>query len=179
MREINQPIFSNFTNFISSIKYLNSAIHMIQLFHKYKDIIIYALSLGILLLVMTSLRIKFLILDNQTEVYIGIIATLFTLLGIWLALKLSKPTIKEVIIEREILKSDYEIDTSKIEALGLSARELEILGMMSKGLSNQEIAGALFISLSTVKSHIANIFSKLDVKRRTQAIETARQLRII
>lgn len=152
---------------------------MIQFFHKYKDILLYALSLGILLLVMTSLRIKFLILDNQTEVYIGIIATLFTLLGIWLALKLSKPTIKEVIIEREILKSDYEINTSKIEALGLSARELEILGMMSKGLSNQEIAETLYISLSTVKSHIANIFSKLDVKRRTQAIETARQWRII
>lgn len=152
---------------------------MIQFFHKYKDIIIYALSLGILLLVMTSLRIKFLILDNQTEVYIGIIAALFTLLGIWLALKLSKPTIKEVIIEREILKSDYEINTPKIEALGLSARELEILGMMSKGLSNQEIAEGLYISLSTVKSHIANIFSKLDVKRRTQAIETARQWRII
>ena len=152
---------------------------MFQLFHKYKDIIIYALSLGILLMVMTSLRIKFLILDNQTEVYIGIIATLFTLLGIWLALKLSKPTIKEVIIEREILKSDYEINSQKIEALGLSARELEILGMMSKGLSNQEIAETLYISLSTVKSHIANIFSKLDVKRRTQAIETARQWRII
>lgn len=152
---------------------------MIQLFHKYKDILLYAFSLGILLLVMTSLRIKFLILDNQTEVYIGIIATLFTLLGIWLALKLSKPTIKEVIIEREILTSDYEINTLKIEALGLSARELEILGMMSKGLSNQEIAGTLYISLSTVKSHIANIFSKLDVKRRTQAIETARQWRII
>ncbi len=152
---------------------------MIQLFQKYKDIIIYALSLGILLFVMTSLRIKFLILDNQTEVYIGIIATLFTLLGIWLALKLSKPTIKEVIIEREILTSDYEINTEKIEALGLSAREMEILSMMSKGLSNQEIAETLYISLSTVKSHITNIFSKLDVKRRTQAVETARLLRII
>jgi ATP/maltotriose-dependent transcriptional regulator MalT len=72
-----------------------------------------------------------------------------------------------------------EVSQEAIDAAGLSRRELEILQMMATGMSNQEIADALFISLSTVKSHVSSVFTKLDVVRRTQAIEKAKTLKII
>ncbi|HRG65527.1 MAG TPA: LuxR C-terminal-related transcriptional regulator [Saprospiraceae bacterium] len=50
---------------------------------------------------------------------------------------------------------------------------------MARGMSNQEIGDALFISLSTVKTHVASIFSKLQAVRRTQAVEIAKSLKII
>ncbi|HWY39055.1 MAG TPA: LuxR C-terminal-related transcriptional regulator, partial [Bacteroidia bacterium] len=67
----------------------------------------------------------------------------------------------------------------EIEKLGISKRELDVLSLMAMGLSNEEIAGKLFVSLNTVKTHSSNIFSKLDVKRRTQATEKAKRLNII
>ncbi len=66
-----------------------------------------------------------------------------------------------------------------IGKLGLSQREIEVLGLMADGASNQEIADALFISLNTIKTHTSRLFEKLDVKRRTQAIEKAKRLNII
>ena len=63
--------------------------------------------------------------------------------------------------------------------LGLSNREIEVLQLMAAGLSNQEIANQLYVSLSTVKTHSAKLFEKMDVKRRTQAIEKAKRLQII
>ncbi len=63
---------------------------------------------------------------------------------------------------------------ASVEAL--SRRELEILGLIARGLSNQEIADRLFISLSTVKGHNLSIFGKLQVQRRAEAIVRAREL---
>jgi ATP/maltotriose-dependent transcriptional regulator MalT len=63
--------------------------------------------------------------------------------------------------------------------LGLSNREIEVLQLMAAGLSNQEIANQLYVSLNTVKTHSAKLFEKMDVKRRTQAIEKAKRLQII
>ena len=102
--------------------------------------------------------------------------------SIWLALKLSKPKIETIVIEKEVEVSRPEVfvrNSSLISQLEISKRELEILNLMAQCHSNDEIAAAIFVSLSTVKSHNQNLFSKLDVKRRTQAIEKARQLKII
>lgn len=114
------------------------------------------------------------------------IALLFTGLGIWLALKLMKPKtqVETVIVEKTVYEkvwTDEELQAIETEKqkLGLSSRELEVLQLMAQGLSNQEIADQLFLSLPTVKTHTSNLFFKLDVKRRTQAIEKARQLKII
>jgi ATP/maltotriose-dependent transcriptional regulator MalT len=49
--------------------------------------------------------------------------------------------------------------------LGLSGREVEVLQLMAEGLSNQEIADRLFVSLNTIKTHCSRIFEKLDVRR--------------
>ncbi|WP_229236235.1 response regulator transcription factor [Emticicia sp. TH156] len=120
------------------------------------------------------------------EIYIGSIALLFTGLGIWLALKLMSPKVEVKIVEQLIEKpvtkqnnDEFELNEALLLDLGLSKRELEVLELMASGLSNQEIAGKLFVSLNTVKTHTSNVFEKLDVKRRTQAIEKARRLSLI
>lgn len=149
---------------------------------KYRSTILYGVSLAVLLFVLQWLKWSALIYDHAFELYIGAIALLFTGLGIWLALKLSKPRVETIVIEKEIripAGEPFVADEGMITRLDLSKRELEVLGLMAKGLSNQEIAERLFVSLSTVKTHNQSIFSKLDVKRRTQAIEKAKTLRII
>jgi ATP/maltotriose-dependent transcriptional regulator MalT len=74
---------------------------------------------------------------------------------------------------------DFVFNEKEAERLGLSKREIEVLELMAQGLSNQEIADKIFVSLNTIKTHTSNIFSKLDVKRRTAAIETARKLGLV
>jgi len=71
------------------------------------------------------------------------------------------------------------IDEDKIEALGLSEREMEVLQLIADGLSNKQIGEKLFVSESTIKTHVSNLFVKLDVKRRTQAVTQAKTWRII
>jgi two-component system, NarL family, response regulator LiaR len=147
-----------------------------------KTTIIYGISLAFLLFLLKWLELRFLLLDHSFEIYIGFIAIIFTALGIWLALKLSKPKIETVVIEKEVYvtrNENFVLDTALVAQLELSKRELEILGLLAQGHSNQEIAAKLFISLSTVKTHLQNLFAKLDVKRRTQAVETAKRLHLI
>jgi two-component system, NarL family, response regulator LiaR len=147
-----------------------------------KAIIIYSISLALLLFLLKWLELRFIIFDHSFEIYIGFIAVIFTALGIWLALKLSKPKIETVVVEKEVYvtrNESFVLDTSLVSQLELSKRELEVLGLLAQGHSNQEIATQLFLSLSTVKTHIQNLYEKLDVKRRTQAIEKAKRLNLI
>ena len=147
-----------------------------------KAIIIYGISLAALLFLLKWLEIRFIIFSHSFEVYIGFIAIIFTGLGIWLALKLSKPKVETVVVEKEVYiqrNENFALDTFRVAQLDLSKRELEILNLLAEGHSNQEIAAKLFISVSTVKTHIQNLFEKLDVKRRIQAIEKARSLNLI
>ena len=147
-----------------------------------KATIIYSISLAFLLFFLKWLELRFIIFDHSFEIYIGFIAVIFTALGIWLALKLSKPKIETVVIEKEVYvnrNENFVLNTSLVSQLELSKRELEILSLLAQGYSNQEIAVKLFVSLSTVKTHNQNLFDKLDVKRRTQAVEKAKRLNLI
>ena len=154
---------------------------------KNKAIIVYSISLAFLLFLLKWLELRFIIFDHSFEIYIGFIAVIFTALGIWLALKLSKPKpdsyrVETVVVEKEVYISrneNFVLDTSLVAQLELSKRELEILNLLAQGHSNQEIAAKLYISLSTVKTHIQNLFEKLDVKRRIQAVEKAKRLNLI
>ena len=144
--------------------------------------IIYGISLALLLFLLKWLELRFIIFSHSFEVYIGFIAIIFTGLGIWLAVKLSKPKIETVVVEKEVYvqkNENFVLDRSLVARLELSKRELEILNLLAQGHSNQEIAAKLFVSVSTVKTHIQNLFEKLDVKRRIQAIEKARNLNLI
>lgn len=155
---------------------------MMKFLFRNKHTILYGVSLALLLFLLRWLELRLLIMDHALEVYIGAIAVIFTCLGIWLALKLSKPKVETVIVEKEIFINaggGFDLNEGEQNRLGLSKRELEVLQLMSEGLSNQEIAEKLFVSLSTVKTHSTKLFEKLDVKRRTQAVEKAKRLSLI
>jgi DNA-binding CsgD family transcriptional regulator len=153
-----------------------------SLFTKNKTMILYGLCLAALLALLKWLELRFVIIDHALEIYVGSIALIFTLLGVWLALKLSKPAVKTIIVEKEIYRSnsnEFVLNEQEVIKLGLSNRELEVLQLMAQGLSNREIGDKLFVSISTVKTHTSRLFEKLDVKRRTQAIEKAKRLSLI
>jgi NarL family two-component system response regulator LiaR len=149
-----------------------------------KQILLYGLLLGALTFLLKWLEYRFLITTHAFEIYAGLIALFFTVLGIWAGSKLIKPKkIKEVVFVEKLVNVPQpafsEPDQQEIEKRGISARELEVLQLIANGLSNQEIADKLFVSLNTVKTHTSNLFIKLDVSRRTQAIQKAKSLRII
>ena len=138
--------------------------------------------MALLLIVLKSLEAHFIVFNYRLEFFIGAVAILFTFLGIWLALKLVKPKVETRIVEKEVYienSTGTEINQKEIDKLGISKRELEVLNLMARGLSNDEIADKLFVSLNTVKTHSSNIYLKLEVKRRTQATEKAKRLNII
>lgn len=153
-----------------------------KLFTANKGILIYGVCLALLLFLLKWLELRFIIFDHALEIYIGAIAIIFTGLGIWLALKLTKPKVKTVIVEKEVYitnTSDFSLNENKMAQLGISKRELEVLQLMAKGYSNAEIAARLFVSLNTIKTHASNLFIKLDVTRRIQAIEKAKRVSLI
>lgn len=153
-----------------------------NLFARYNQFILYSISLGLLLFLLKWLQYRFIIFDHAFEIYAGSIAIIFTTLGIWLAQKLARPRIEKIVVEKQVFVTapgNFTANTALIQELELSRRELEVLQLMAKGHSNEEIAREIFVSLSTVKSHNQNIFFKLDVKRRTQAVEKARRLQLI
>lgn len=155
---------------------------MVAFFAKYKLIILYGVSLAAVLFVMKLLEVQLVIIDHAMEIYVGAIAVIFTSLGIWLALKLAKPKVTSVIIEKEIYVTqprDFQPNQETLDKLGLSKREMDVLVLMTQGLSNQEIADKLFVSTNTIKTHTSNLFAKLDVKRRTAAVEAARKLGLV
>lgn len=95
---------------------------------------------------------------------------------------------KEVIVPRETIieklvyvenQDTFIADTRKLEQLHISKREFEVLQLICSGQSNQQIAATLFVSENTVKKHVASLFLKLDVERRTEAIRKARELKLV
>lgn len=148
-----------------------------------KQTVLYGIAMAILLFLLKWLELRFVIYNHAFELYAGAIAVVFTALGVWLALKLAKPKVKveTVVIEKEI-KTEQPVFTfnyKEFETSGLSKRELEVLQLMAKGLTNQEIADHLFVSLNTVKTHTSNVFEKLEVTNRMQAVKTAREKGLI
>lgn len=154
---------------------------ILNFINKNRDTILYGISLAFLLFFLKWIELRFIIINHTFEIYIGLIALLFTGLGIWLALKLTKPKVETHIIEKEITtkNTDFIINEEVMNELGISKRELEVLQLMADGLSNQEIAERLFVSLNTIKTHSSKVFEKMDVKRRTQAVEKAKRLSLI
>lgn len=150
----------------------------------FRRIILYAIALALLTGLLKWMEYRFFISDHATEIYIGLIALVFTGLGIWAGWKLTrqKPEKEIVFIEKEILvpaTGNFSPDENRIKSLGISEREMEVLKLVAEGLSNQEIADKLFVSANTVKTHTSNLFLKLEVNRRTQAVQKAKSLGLI
>jgi ATP/maltotriose-dependent transcriptional regulator MalT len=145
-----------------------------------RHILIYGLVGGLLITLLKIFEYRFLVLERSLEIYGALIAALFAGLGIWLGLKLTKP--KETVVVREVqvaANAPFNLNQTKLRELGITPRELEILELIAKGLSNREIAEKLFVSENTVKTHSSRLFDKLSVKRRTQAVQSGKQLGLI
>ena len=129
------------------------------------------LALALLLLLQLS-KYSLLFRGFSNEWVITLFAVLFLAFGYYASRVVAKPKIKYT-------DQPKEIDKDKIADLGISNREYEVLQLISTGLSNHEIAQKLFISESTVKTHVSNLLMKLDAKRRTQAVTNAKVLNIL
>ena len=143
-----------------------------------KHILIYGLCGGVLIVILKLVEYRFLVIQHSIEIYGGLIALLFAVLGIWLGLKLTKN--KETVIVREVPAPQFfTLNETRLRELGITRRELEILELIANGLSNREIAEKLFVSENTVKTHSSRLFDKLSARRRTQAVQMGKELGLI
>ena len=153
-----------------------------------KHLLIYGICGGLLIVLLKTIEYRFLVIERSIEIYGGLIALFFASVGIWLGLKLTKN--KETVVVKEVpvqvtvevpvpARDLFVLDQSKLQQLGITTRELEILQLIAGGLSNREIAEKLFVSENTVKTHSSRLFDKLDAKRRTQAVQIAKELSLI
>jgi DNA-binding CsgD family transcriptional regulator len=153
-----------------------------------RTVIFYGVLGGALIAVLKLVEYRFLVLEHSLEIYGGIVALLFSLLGIWLGLKLTRT--RETVVVREVpVRVEVEVrvpvpgpfvrNQARLEQLGITPRELEILETLAAGLSTREIAERLFVSENTVKTHTARLFGKLSAKRRTQAVQRAKEAGLI
>ena len=153
-----------------------------------KTILAYGLLGGVLIAILRLIEYRFLVLEHSLEIYGGIVALIFSALGIWLGLRLTRP--RETVIVQEVpvpvpvevrvpVALPFTRDAGRVEQLGITPRELEILEALAAGLSNREIAERLFVSENTVKTHAARLFDKLDARRRTQAVQRAKEAGLI
>ena len=145
----------------------------------WKHVLLYGLVGGVLIAGLKAIEYRWLIVQHSLEIYGGIVAVVFAVVGIWLGRKLTGPPAVEV---REVLVPapvDFVRDDGKVASLGITPRELEILELMAQGLSNKEIGERVFVSENTVKTHSSRVFDKLGAKRRTQAVQLGKELRLI
>jgi NarL family two-component system response regulator LiaR len=145
-----------------------------------RQVLIYGLIGGLLITVLKWTEYRFLVIEHSIEIYGGLIAATFAVLGIWLGLKLTGT--RERIVVKEVpvpVGEPFVPDERKREGLGITPREMEILGLIATGLSNREIADRLFVSENTVKTHSSRLFDKLGAKRRTQAVQIGKTARLI
>lgn len=142
-----------------------------------RTVLVYGVIGGLLIAGLKFIEYRLVVIEHSFEVYGGLVALLFSAVGIWLGLKLTRP--RETVVVREVpvpveSTRPFVADAARVEQLGITPRELEILGLIAAGLSNREIAETLFVSENTVKTHSSRLFDKLNARRRTQAVQIAK-----
>jgi NarL family two-component system response regulator LiaR len=135
-----------------------------------KKVVIYGFLMALAVGIYKYLEYQFIAKSFSSDITLTLFAILFTVVGIWAGLKYGKS---------KKAKFEFKVDPEKRKDLNISDREFEVLELLASGLSNQEIADKLFVSLNTIKTHSSNLYSKLGAKRRTQAIEKARNMGIL
>lgn len=153
-----------------------------------RHVLIFGLAGGLLIATLQYTEFRFVVIEHSVELYGALVAILFASLGIWLGLRITRrrETIRETVVVREVLVpaeapalERFAPDTTRQQILGITARELEILTLIARGLSNREIATQLFVSENTVKTHCARTFDKLGAARRTQAVQRGKELGLL
>lgn len=134
-----------------------------------RSVVIYAVALSAGAFALQWLEYKYVTRAFAPEIYVVLIALGFTALGVWAGYRLTqKPA-----------AAAFERNHPAIKSLGLTDKECRVLDLLAAGHANKEIARLLDVSPNTVKTHIANLFQKLEVERRTQAVQKARELKLL
>jgi NarL family two-component system response regulator LiaR len=145
-----------------------------------RHVLLYGLLAGVLIAGLQFIEYRWLVVEYSVEIYGALVAAIFAGVGIWLGLRLTRRTetvvVREVVVEAPV---NFVRDQDRLESLGLTPRELEILELIAAGLSNREIAERLHVSENTVKTHSSRVFDKLGARRRTQAVQLGKELRLI
>jgi two-component system, NarL family, response regulator LiaR len=156
-----------------------------------KHVLIFGLVGGVLVTLLQWTEFHFLVLEHSVAIYGVLIAILFAGAGIWLGTRLLAPRERVVdrivdrivdrVVEVEIPvpAPDVAADDTARERLGITRRELEILALVARGLSNREIGETLFVSENTVKTHCSRAFDKLGARRRTEAVQRSKELGLL
>ena len=145
-----------------------------------RHVFLYGLLAGLLIAALKLIEYRWLLVAHSIEIYAALVAAVFAAVGIWLGRRITRP--RETVVVREVLvpaPAEFVRDEARLESLGITPRELEILGLIAQGLSNREIAERVFVSENTVKTHSSRVFDKLGARRRTQAVEIGKRLKII
>jgi NarL family two-component system response regulator LiaR len=145
-----------------------------------RHVLVYGLIGGVLITVLKWTEYRFLVVEHSIEIYGGLTAAAFAVLGIWLGLKLTGTRQRIAVKELPVPAGEPFIpDERRREDLAITRRELEILELIAQGLSNREIAAKLYVSENTVKTHSSRVFHKLGAKRRTQAVQLGKELGLL
>jgi DNA-binding CsgD family transcriptional regulator len=151
-----------------------------------KTVLAYGLLGGVLIAVLRLIEYRFRVVEHALELYVGLVALVFVTLGVWLGRRLVRPpavVIREVPVPGPAAPTSgtepFEVDPARLEQLGITRREHEILQLIAAGLSNREIADRLYVSENTVKTHAGRVLSKLNARRRTQAVQLAKEAGLI
>lgn len=149
-----------------------------------RQVLIFGVIGGVLIAVLKWTEFRFLVIEHSIEIYGGLTAAIFAILGIWLGHKLTgarqKIVVKEIAVPATSpAAAPFVLDERKREDLGITRRELEVLGLMAQGMSNREIAEKLFLSENTIKTHSSRVFDKLGAKRRTQAVQLGKEFGLL
>jgi DNA-binding CsgD family transcriptional regulator len=146
-----------------------------------RHVLIYGLIGGVLVTLLQWTQYRFLVIEHSVEIYSGLIAATFAILGIWLGRKLASSRQKTALVELAPPPpaDPFAPNEKKREDLGITRRELEVLELIAQGMSNREIAGKLFVSENTVKTHSSRVFDKLGARRRTQAVQLGKEMGLL
>jgi len=155
-----------------------------------RHVLLFGLVGGVLVTLLKLIEYKYLVIEHSFEIYGGLIAATFAVLGIWLGIRLTGKRTEVVVKEVPAPQAEgqqaqasrgeqFVLNERKREELGITPRELEILALVAEGLSNREIAEKLFVSENTVKTHCSRAFDKLGAKRRTQAVQLGKELGLL
>jgi NarL family two-component system response regulator LiaR len=146
--------------------------------------LIFGLVGGVLIVILQYTEYRFIVIEHSVELYSALVAILFSAFGIWLGLRITRN--RETVVIREVPAPDqaqslepFTPNIARQQTLGITARELEILNLVARGLSNREIATQLFVSENTVKTHCSRAFDKLGAARRTQAVQRGKELGLL
>jgi NarL family two-component system response regulator LiaR len=157
-----------------------------------RHVLIYGIAAGALIAALNLIQYRYLVVEHSVEIYGGLVAAIFSAVGIWLGLRITARRQPRATGASPDQVAGYGEDSSPSnqgrpfqpdercrEGLRITPRELEILNLIAHGMSNREIAERLFVSENTVKTHSSRVFDKLGAKRRTQAVQLGKELGLL